>query len=263
MYLEGRGLSSICPRLLHPVLACLSRQDAEDTASPGAAGGSRGQPPPNRRPRGDRTPQAKRKRTAPGPHPKPPRASPKKPAFMTEPADGDFHDCVWSITITPQKPKGRLIAPDDGEKLAISAENIVLLRGLMVELYDSGIVTRYHFAVERGEINENPHNQGAINSRSRRTPEDIGQYLDARIRQILGYTRGRRRVDNISLHIDVKPLGTQSELYQYGYTFKDRRESWYTDCGDGYDEEFKQKAQIHLKLQELIDEWLMDELLKD
>ena len=187
------------------------------------------------------TPRPKRARTAAPRQPRQPR-SPRCPAYAAEPAHGAKVRRVWSITITPTKPACRLIAPNDQEKLQCCQENTVLLGQLFAELMLYDAVCVYHFGLERGHINENPHNQGAVTTDSARSVEHCAQWLDQSIRAKLGYTRGKRRVDSVSLHIKVDPIGTQTEEYQYGYTWKDEREPWFAECGAGYDDAFKKRC---------------------
>jgi curved DNA-binding protein CbpA len=168
-----------------------------------------------------------RRRRAP---PKEPRAAPQEAAWRHEPAQGEKRRTYWSITITPEKPAKQILAPTDAEKLLISQDNIRLLQaGFEALMVPGECVVMYHFGVERGKINNNPHDQGFLVADSARTPEDVAQFVTWSIRHFTGYpSAGKRRVQNIVLHFKVKPKGeNETEHYACGYTFKDRREPWY------------------------------------
>ena len=105
--------------------------------------------------------------------------------------------------MTPKKPNKQIVPPDDADRLACSQQNVGLLGERFTQMMSTanGAVQRFHFAVERGKVNENPHNQGFVETSSARTREQVAMLLDYNIRECLGYLGRQRRIPNITLFV--------------------------------------------------------------
>ena len=134
-------------------------------------------------------------------------------------------------------------APDDATKLQVAQDNINFAGGCLRRLMVIAFIVMYHIGVERGKKHNNPHNQGAAQTSSARTVDDTKKYLEAMLREALGYEKGCRRVPEVSLHFLIELRGTQTILYLFGYTWKDRDEpEWYVEDGDGFEPQFRTDA---------------------